>query len=211
MKVRSRSLPPGWYPVSMEDTQSMIQDFINRFSIEKETVNSGIVPHAGWGFSGSIACEVISKCSQNNDTIIVVGGHLGAGDTVLAAFEDAFKTPIGTLDADTRFLNELKKEINIQEDIYSDNTVEVQLPFIKYFYPQIKVVGMRVSPSEIAVELGKVIYMTAEKFGKNVIVLGSTDLTHYGRNYGFSPKGTGEKAVKWVKEVNDSNFIDALL
>ena len=42
-------------------------------------------------------------------------------------------------------------------------------------------------------------------------VLGSTDLTHYGHNYGFAPKGTGSNAVDWVKNQNDQRVIDALL
>jgi AmmeMemoRadiSam system protein B len=36
-------------------------------------------------------------------------------------------------------------------------------------------------------------------------------LTHYGPNYGFSPRGGGEEAVKWVKEVNDRRFLDAVM
>jgi AmmeMemoRadiSam system protein B len=43
------------------------------------------------------------------------------------------------------------------------------------------------------------------------VVLGSTDLTHYGDNYGFSPRGRGKKALDWVREVNDAAFIQAVL
>ena len=50
-----------------------------------------------------------------------------------------------------------------------------------------------------------------KKANKRVVVLGSTDLTHYGPNYGFAPNGHGPEAVKWVKEVNDKKFIDQAL
>jgi AmmeMemoRadiSam system protein B len=36
-------------------------------------------------------------------------------------------------------------------------------------------------------------------------------LTHYGPNYGFTTKGTGEKAVAWVKDENDKKVIDAMI
>ena len=62
-----------------------------------------------------------------------------------------------------------------------------------------------------AIGLGKGIKSAADELGKKVAVVGSTDLTHYGRNYGFSPAGRGEKALKWVTEVNDRAFIDSLL
>ena len=40
---------------------------------------------------------------------------------------------------------------------------------------------------------------------------GSTDLTHYGPSYGFAPAGTGTRALRWVREVNDHRFIESLL
>jgi AmmeMemoRadiSam system protein B len=42
-------------------------------------------------------------------------------------------------------------------------------------------------------------------------VLGSTDLTHYGYNYGFVTKGTGTTALDWVRNTNDRRVIDAML
>ena len=51
----------------------------------------------------------------------------------------------------------------------------------------------------------------AKELKVSILVFGSTDLTHYGPNYGWSPKGYGPEAVKWVKEVNDKKFIDQAL
>jgi hypothetical protein len=42
-------------------------------------------------------------------------------------------------------------------------------------------------------------------------VLGSTDLTHYGYNYGYAPKGVGKAAVDWVKNENDRRLVDLIL
>ena len=44
-----------------------------------------------------------------------------------------------------------------------------------------------------------------------MIILGSTDLTHYGYNYGYTPQGVGEKALDWVKYENDKKIIDLML
>ena len=51
----------------------------------------------------------------------------------------------------------------------------------------------------------------AQELKVSILVFGSTDLTHYGPNYGFAPKGYGPEAVKWVKEVNDKHFVEAAL
>jgi AmmeMemoRadiSam system protein B len=60
-------------------------------------------------------------------------------------------------------------------------------------------------------EAGKALAALAGKLGRRIAVLGSTDLTHYGTNYGFAPKGFGKEALDWVKNVNDAGFIKAVL
>ena len=211
MKVRPRTLPAGWYPDSQNRVEQVITDFLVDHTTIEYKMHSGIVPHAGWGFSGSIACRVISHIDPDHTTIVVIGGHLPPGETLLAAFEEGYSTPLGILKADIELLDKIRKEIDIKEDIYSDNTVEIQLPFIKYFFPDSMVIGMRAAPSKIAAQLGEILYYTAKKLGKKVVVLGSTDLTHYGSNYGYSPHGSGKQAVQWVKKVNDKNFIDSCI
>ena len=42
-------------------------------------------------------------------------------------------------------------------------------------------------------------------------MIGSTDLTHYGPNYDFTPRGTGPDALAWVREHNDRRLLDCLL
>jgi len=51
----------------------------------------------------------------------------------------------------------------------------------------------------------------ARELKLSLLAFGSTDLTHYGPNYGWAPKGFGAEAVKWVKEVNDKRFVDLAL
>ena len=46
---------------------------------------------------------------------------------------------------------------------------------------------------------------------RRVGFVGSTDLTHYGSDYGFTPRGTGPEAFEWVRSVNDKSFINAAL
>jgi AmmeMemoRadiSam system protein B len=108
-------------------------------------------------------------------------------------------------------LIEIEKDIRFYPDTDIDNTVEIQLPFIKYLFPESRILWLRASPSDAAIELGRAIHSAALRLNRKVVVVGSTDLTHYGPSYGFMPHGVGEAAVKWVKEVNDRRLIDAIL
>jgi AmmeMemoRadiSam system protein B len=59
--------------------------------------------------------------------------------------------------------------------------------------------------------LGEVVAEIAKREGIPILAIGSTDLTHYGPNYGFLKKGIGPSAVEWVKKENDKGFIDCAL
>jgi len=79
-----------------------------------------------------------------------------------------------------------------------------------YFFPDVKLLWLRLGAQMESFDAGKTISQIAAKLNRKVNVLASTDLTHYGSNYGFSPKGRGEAALRWVREVNDANFIKAV-
>ncbi|MBN2551467.1 MAG: AmmeMemoRadiSam system protein B [Spirochaetales bacterium] len=211
MKVRARSLPPGWYPAGEKQTAREIEELCSSAAESADGAVAGIAPHAGWSFSGSIACRVIRSLSAEAQTIVVVGGHLAPNSGLLAAFEEGYETPLGALDADLELLEALRAALRLREDRYADNTVEIQLPLLKYIHPGARALHLRASPSEEALQLGVELARAAERLDRKIAVLGSTDLTHYGENYGFSPRGSGPQAVKWVKEVNDRRVVEALL
>ena len=211
MKTRRRALPAGWYPAAGDRTEKVIKGYLERMEVSSADAVSGVAPHAGWEFSGSVAAEVYANIHKNVHTVAVIGGHLPPGGDVLAAYENEYDTPLGTLDADKELLSQIQNRMPAGEDRFQDNTVEIQLPFVKFFFPKAKALWMRVSPSQKAAELGRVIREAADYLQKKVTVVGSTDLTHYGSNYGFTSHGSGEKALQWVKNVNDRRFIESII
>jgi AmmeMemoRadiSam system protein B len=211
MRVRRRYLPPGWYPGVEEEARDAIESMERSVGPGPAQGIAGIVPHAGWEFSGGIAFEVLSRISRSMDTIVIIGGHLGPADGILCAFEDSYETPFGPIAADTELLAAIRAALPVAEDRTADNTVEVQLPFVKFLFPRARVLGIRASPSRDADRLGKTLAEAAQSLGRKIGVAGSTDLTHYGPSYGFAPAGSGNKALRWVREVNDRRFIESLL
>jgi AmmeMemoRadiSam system protein B len=92
-----------------------------------------------------------------------------------------------------------------------ENAFELQYPFIRYFFPNSKIVVMGVAPSSFAAVIGDMTVNEALKMSRKIRIIGSTDMSHYGPNFGFTPAGTGEKAVEWVRNTNDRSAIDAML
>jgi AmmeMemoRadiSam system protein B len=81
---------------------------------------------------------------------------------------------------------------------------------VHFFLPRAKLLWVRLPAEGASFEAGKSLARAAGARGRKLAVLGSTDLTHYGDNYGFSPQGRGKKALRWVREENDRAFIEAV-
>ena len=210
MGVRRRCLPAGWYPGTARGVREAVNAMAAPTPTRRDAV-AGVAPHAGWQFSGALASAVFASLSGDLDTIVIIGGHLAPADGILCAFDAEYETPLGNVPADLALASRLKALVPMAEDRWADNTVEVQLPFARYFFPSARCLGMRAPPSPRAGELGRAIAEAARAGSIRVGVVGSTDLTHYGSNYGFAPAGAGAKAVEWVTRVNDRRFIDAVL
>lgn len=215
MRIRERMLPAGWYPGSASGCRAEIEHYVAGVAPlpSGARVCGGIVPHAGWSFSGKAAARVFyltAKVTQPQ-VVVVFGGHLGGNSPPLLVPDEAWETPLGNLTLATEFYEPLRKRLTLAEEYPGDNTIEVQLPLVNYFFPNARVLALRAPHSSKAVELGEAVAGVAQELKLSLLAFGSTDLTHYGPNYGWAPKGRGPEAVKWVKEVNDKRFINAAL
>jgi len=218
MKIRKRILPSGWYPFDEKNCIENFKKFEKKIdpkalNIDIKNVNTLIVPHAGWEFSGHLAYlsfykakEISQANHQKIDLVVLLGGHLKYSENTIILNYDYCETPFGNLEVDKSLIEEYKKLFDTVEEttIFSDNTIEVNLPFIKYFFPDAKFFGIY-PPLQEAISIAQFFVNKV----KNCIVVASSDLTHYGPNYGFTPAGTGEKAYKWAID-NDKILLDAL-
>jgi len=202
-------LPAGWYPST---SKSVIQQF-EQWDTEYEVNESStgvIVPHAGWYYSGKLAYAGIKSLDKECDVVCILGGHLLKGNSLRVVIDDAIETPLGNLELDRDILTLLKEQFDFLPDDVQDNTIEIHLPIVKYFFPNRKIVPVRVPPDSNAVKLGNILASIEKNEGKKIGIIGSTDLTHYGPAYNFTPKGTGKDAELWVKNSNDKEIVKAM-
>lgn len=218
MAQRKRMLPRGWYPFTKEDCKREIESYIEGWTkpdLSSYLGNGGVVPHAGWYFSGKLAARVLYALSlkRKPDAIVLFGGHLSSDEIPRIVTEETWETPLGEIEIDTNFTNKLidRLEMRKESPTSGDNTIEVQLAMVKYFFPEAKLVAIRSPYSIKAKILGEEVARVSKSQGISITAIGSTDLTHYGPNYGFLVKGLGPSSVKWVKEENDRGFIQMAL
>lgn len=220
METRPADLAGAWYPGNEADCREAIEEMVRVCPACPKNINKamgGVVPHAGWFYSGQIACNVIKCLAEQThpDTCIIMGRHLRPGSPNYIMTEGQWKTPLGNLEIDTALASPLTDDFSFTIETGSryepDNTIELQLPFIKYFFPEAQILPLGLPPAQESLEIGKRAAELATTLGRKILVLGSTDLTHYGNNYGYSPKGSGEAAVNWVKDENDRRVVDLMV
>ena len=207
MWLRKKQLPPGWYPQDPGEIREFLGVYLEKTGGRRAP--AVLAPHAGWFYSGAIAAQAISTLERDADTVVVIGGHLPAGFPPLFAEEDGVVTPLGTMEIDREFREILRNDLGGEGDSYRDNTVEIQLP-MAYFLPGARLIWLRLPAEAASFDAGKRIAQTGTALKRKTVLIASTDLTHYGYNYGFMPHGTGNKALEWVKQVNDRRFIQAV-
>ena len=141
--------------------------------------------------------------------------HLHSGSARYMMPEGNWETPFGPLAVDTDLANALTHrhtfQIETTTHYQQDNTIELQMPFIRYLFGDVRVVAMGVPPADETLSVARSVVDIARDQDLSIAVIGSTDLTHYGPNYGFTSQGSGEKAVQWVRDENDRRVIDAML
>lgn len=220
MGARKAMLAGSWYPGSASGCRRDIESYLSEMEVPTDPAQpfkGGIVPHAGWYFSGSIACNVIHSLKTDTppDVVVVFGMHLHPNSPNYIMKEGSWETPLGDIDIAEPIADALCRRFsfNIETEYQhtQDNTIEVQLPFIRYFFPDTKLLPIGVPPNRNSLKIGDSVVQLAKELGLKILVIGSTDLTHYGSNYGFIPKGTGPEALNWVKRENDANVISAML
>jgi AmmeMemoRadiSam system protein B len=218
MNRRQRILPRGWYPFDGKDCKRDIESYLEGWSPSQSLSMEGlggIVPHAGWYFSGKLAARVFHslKSKRKVEVVVLYGGHLSSESLSKIVLEEGWETPFGDVEIHTGLAKKLMKTIDSKKESPSsgDNTIEVQLALVKYFFPEAKLLALRSPSSPKAQELGEAVAEIAKTEGISILAIGSTDLTHYGPNYGFLRKGIGPSAVDWVKKENDRGFIDCAL
>lgn len=220
--VRPARFAGSWYPATAAECERQIADFLSGTPDPPGALAGpvgGIVPHAGWVYSGRLACRVIHRLARaapaGRRLVALFGMHLAPGSRPVMMPQGAWQTPFGALqvaegpaaELARRFVFELESPVRFAPD----NTIELQLPFVKYFFPDASLLALGVPPSAQAVEIGREVVTIARQAGFEVTAIGSTDLTHYGPHYGFQPQGSGPAALEWVRRENDRRLIEAVL
>ena len=197
MQIRTPAVAGMFYPGESKELKSLVHDcFMHPFGPGKippsefTTKIFGIIcPHAGYVYSGPIACHSFYKISSSTIELFIIIGpnHWGIGCNVASMRDCIWKTPLGNVEVDSESVKELSKiSGTIELDFFShtkEHSLEVQIPILQEVFSK----GFKILPIALidqtkntAIELGRCIAKIAKK--KNSMIIGSSDFTHYEEN-----------------------------
>jgi hypothetical protein len=215
-----------FYPADFSSLDKKIKDcFLSKFGpgdfpiTKREKDIIGIIsPHAGYPFSGPCAAWAFKEIAESKfPDIFIMLGLSHSGHQSCKSVED-WATPFGIVKTDKSFLKEI--DLPVDEEAHSnEHSIEVQLPFLQFankdLLDKIRIAPIMASHDIPPEEIASIIFKAVKD--RNVIVIASSDFTHYGPNYGYMPFSDNIKdnmykldkgALDNIKKLNSKGFLD---
>jgi AmmeMemoRadiSam system protein B len=153
--------------------------------VGKERVCGIISPHAGYIYSGAVAGKVFAAIEIPATVLILGPNHHGAGAAAGLYPDGEWLTPLGPVTINSRLNTLIRKHVPfVESDALShqfEHSLEVQLPFLQHLRPDVTIsaicLGFGDYPTAVALGVG--IAAAIREFGEEVLIVASSDMTHY--------------------------------
>ena len=178
-----------WYPGSASRLEQLLEELIET---SEQRIGAPVLPgalavvapHAGLEYSGRVAAAAWRHAAAARPSRVVMLGFLHAGGPagVVMPRISAYETPLGRVPVDASGFDFPA----LPPDVACDHSLEIQLPLAQKLLP-----GVPVAPLYAGSAAERVRKEAAQKIASALrpgdALLASTDLTHYGRRFGFTP------------------------
>jgi AmmeMemoRadiSam system protein B len=162
-----------------------VEEFFRPFDELRKKAYAVISPHAGYIYSGGVAGETFSKIQICRDVLILGPNHHGLGAPIAVMQEGVWQMPLGTVAVNTTLAKLISNHIpamRVDEKAHRhEHSLEVQIPFLQYFQPDLTIVPIALFQLSftLCAEIGKGIAAAVKDYKKEVLIVASSDMTHY--------------------------------
>ncbi|MDR3718753.1 MAG: AmmeMemoRadiSam system protein B [Bryobacteraceae bacterium] len=186
----------SWYPGQRAELETLLDELFST-SLSRTGPSllprplAFVVPHAGLVYSGAVAASAYRhiQAAQPKRVFILGFSHRGGPPGVAIPDIESIETPLGEVRVDQAIVRELAagRELSIVDEIrVCDHSVEIQLPLLQKAAPEAAIVPLYVGTLNAARRAAVARALAAHVQPGDVLVA-SSDLTHYGRNFGYEP------------------------
>ncbi|MBE0657566.1 MAG: AmmeMemoRadiSam system protein B [Bryobacteraceae bacterium] len=217
MAIHASPYAGSWYPGDRAELEPMLERIFEASAKRTGTemwpgAIAFVVPHAGLMYSGGVAAAAYRHIQAERPSRVFILGfcHRGGRGAVELPDIEAFETPMGGVRVDVDAVRSLagKAPFAMAEECdVCDHSVEIQLPLLQYAAPDAVVVPLYVGHLD-EVKRRAAAEVLASEFLQGDVLLASTDLTHFGRDFGYLPFPADENAQDRISDL-DHDAIEA--
>lgn len=194
--VRPAVLAGAWYPADRTSLARLVDGFLTGAGPATLPVGRPLVtlaPHAGYAWSGAVAGKLFGllRGSGVRRLVILAPNHRARLDRPTLSGATAFATPLGEVPVDAAAVARLAAggAFAIDDRAHRDeHAIEIQLPLAQRCWPDgcPTIVPVLVPRLDERRRAAAAVALAAE-LDEGTLLLVSSDLTHYGADYGYLP------------------------
>ncbi|HYK88098.1 MAG TPA: AmmeMemoRadiSam system protein B [Acidobacteriota bacterium] len=182
--IREPAVAGQFYPANPASLRRVLESLLETHEplLEARAV---VAPHAGYVYSGAVAGAVYGSVKLPKRVIILGPNHTGRGIPLSLYPSGEWRTPLGLVAIDAR-MNDLLLEgcAGLHEDRAAhmrEHSLEVQIPFLQALVPEFTFSAICVGTGDFASldALGHAIALGIQSLGESVLIVASSDMTHY--------------------------------
>ena len=185
--LRPAAVAGQFYPGDPRKLALLVRHCLEGVPMEQRRVPAAMVPHAGLVYSGACAGQVFGRIAWPETFVILAPNHTGLGKPGRASLWDrgSFRTPLGEVAVAEEIADELAAGCSL---VVPDRTahrrehaIEVELPFLQLLAPATRIVPLVLSWDDwdSCAELGRALATLAEARPGRILLVASSDMTHY--------------------------------
>ncbi len=211
--IRPPAVAGAFYPADAIQLREMVGAMIEREAAPTKALLA-ISPHAGYVYSGPAAGKVFGRVVVPERVVVMGPNHRGVGAPAAIMSRGQWQTPLGNVELDSELGGRLLKlSPLLREDPTAhrmEHSLEVQLPFLQVLQPRLKLtpicLGWLGYPECEA--LGTALAQAISSMGEDVLMVASTDMTHY--EPAAVAREKDELAISCILELDPRGLYDVV-
>lgn len=220
--MREACVAGSFYPRSEKQLRELLKEFEKRISLNDSIFEkvplACVVPHAGYVYSGATAMhcyKYLAKVFASKPPVFVIlsPNHTGLGSVVSMSFQD-WRTPLGVAKCNKIFGEEILNSSDLieanEEAHFFEHSIEVQLPFLQYFFKEFSFVGITLMQQDsiVSKKVSEALIKAEKNLGVTPFVIASSDFTHYEEE--SEARRKDEKVIKEILCLDVNSFYKTL-
>jgi AmmeMemoRadiSam system protein B len=204
-----------FYPDDPKTLADMVAELSGSFVGQKQDALAVIVPHAGYVYSGRAAGETFARVNIPEDVVILGPNHHGRGAAVALMAAGGWQTPLGDVEINEALAAELLRDsdliVNDEMAHRYEHSLEVQVPFLQYFRKDFTIAPLVISHLAYheCAALGNEIAAAVKRYGKPVLLVVSTDMTHYESRAAATAKD--QLAIERILQLDGAGLYETVI